>query len=193
MIASNTHDQRRDCAFRVLIVDDNRDAADSLAMLVRLWGHDAQTAYDGEAGLEAARTFRPDLFVLDIGLPRMDGFELARRLRQQSEAGRAKLVAVSAYSGTEHERRAQEAGFDYCLVKPTDPNDLARLLTMLQEAIKLAERTEALARQNVEVARETKQLLTDVKAEIKEVKQELREVKEELREVVVKHNGTTPN
>src|SRR5262245_16471710 len=142
MVASSTDGQQRTAAFRVLIVDDNRDAADSLAVLARLWGYDALAAYDGEAGLEAARTFRPDFSLLDIGLPRMDGFELARRLRQQSEASRTKLVAMSAYSGAEHERRAQEAGFDYCLVKPTNPNDLARLLTMLQDAIKLAERTE---------------------------------------------------
>jgi DNA-binding response OmpR family regulator len=190
MVVSSTYGQQRDSACRVLIVDDNRDAADSLAMLARLWGYDAQAAYDGEAGLEAARTFRPDFFLLDIGLPRMDGFELARRLRRELEVSRVRLVALSAYSGTEHERRAQEAGFDHYLVKPTDPNDVARLLTMLQEAIKLAERTEALARQNVEVARETKQLLTDVKAEIKEVKEELREVKDELREVVKQNGGT---
>src|SRR6266702_3932849 len=85
--------------YRVLIVDDNRDAADSLAMLARVWGYEARVAYDGEAALETALTFRPDCLLLDIGLPRLDGYALARRVRQQPGLETAKLVALSAYSG----------------------------------------------------------------------------------------------
>jgi two-component system, OmpR family, response regulator len=170
-------------AFRVLIVDDNRDAANSLAVLARLWGCEVRAVYDGEAGLETARAFQPDCLLLDIALPRMDGYTLARRIRQQPELRRAKLVALSAYSSEEHRQRVQEAGFDHALVKPADPTELEGLLKMLKQAIKLAERTEALAQQNIELARETKTLLTEVKEEIQEVKEELREVKEELKDV----------
>jgi len=168
---------------RVLIVDDNRDAADSLAVLARLWGYDVRTVYDGAEALDAARAFQPDCLVLDIGLPGLDGYGVAQVVRQQPALNDAKLIALSAYSSEEHRRRAREAGFEHYLVKPADPDTVERLLKMLQHALKLAARTEALAQQNVELARETKELLTEVKDEIKEVKQELREVKEELRDV----------
>jgi CheY-like chemotaxis protein len=169
--------------FRVLIVDDNRDAANSLATLARFWGYDVRTAYDGAAGLEAAGTFRPDCLVLDIGLPRLDGYRLARHVREHPALSRAKLVALTAYSSDEHRRRAQEAGFDYYLIKPADPDTMEDLLKMLEHALELVKRTEALAEQNVALARETKHLLTDVKVEINEVKDELKEVKHELKEV----------
>ncbi|MFL5338681.1 MAG: response regulator [Gemmataceae bacterium] len=189
MTATRTTAAQAAAQMRVLIVDDNRDAADSLATLVRLWGFDARTAYDGVAGLEAAAEYRPDCLMLDIGMPRMDGYTLAQRLRQQPDLSRARMVALSAYSGEEHQRRVRESGFDHWLVKPAHPDVLQRLLHMIQQAIKLAERTEALARQNVELARETKAMLSEVKAEIKDVKQELREVREELRETRTGHDA----
>jgi len=170
-------------SIRVLIVDDNQDAADTLAMLARMWGHEVQVVYDGEAALAAAVAFQPDCLVLDIGLPRLDGYALARRIREQPGLEKAKLVALSAYSGEQHVRRVKEAGIDHCLVKPADPTVIEELLTMLKQTLKLAERTEALAQQNVALARETKELLTEVKEDIKEVKEEIREVKEEIREV----------
>jgi two-component system, OmpR family, response regulator len=168
--------------FRALIVDDNRDAAETLAMLVNHWGFEVRTAYGGKEALDMADTFRPDCFVLDIAMPGMDGFELARRIRQRPDLPASRIIALTAYSGEDHLSRVREAGFDYHLTKPADPGELERLLCMLAQAIKLAERTEALAIQNVELAQETKELLIEVKDELKEVKHEIKEVREELRE-----------
>jgi len=176
-------DQERAGSYRVLIVDDNRDAANTLAALAKLWGYEAQTAYDGRTGLEKARAFRPDCLVLDIGLPGIDGYTLAHRVRQHPTLHGAKLIALSAFSSEEHHQRIREAGFDYHLVKPADPAQLEGILKMLEHAVKLMERTESLAQQNVSLAQETKELLSEVKADIQGVKEELREVKEELREV----------
>jgi two-component system OmpR family response regulator len=175
---------------RVLIVDDNQDAADTLVALATLWGHEARAVYDGESGLAAARAFEPDCLLLDIGLPRMDGYALAGLVRQEAALKAARLVALTAYSSEDHQHRAREAGFDDHLVKPADPGDLERLFRMLAQTLKLAERTEALAQQNVELARETRELLIEVKEELQEVKDELREVKDELRQV--KEDGTEP-
>ncbi len=169
--------------FRILVVDDNEDAADTLAMLLRMWGHDVHTAYSGEDALESARDYRPDCMLLDIRMPGMDGYTLARRLRQEPSLRQSQLVALSAYSSEEHGRRAREAGFDHWLVKPADPKALEGLLSMLHQALKLAERTEALAEKNVRLAQETKALLTEVKEELQDVKEEIREVKQEIREV----------
>lgn len=168
---------------RVLVVDDNRDAADSLCILLKMWGFDARAAYDGAAGLEAVRAGVPDCLVLDINMPGLDGFALAREVRRQPGLERVKLIALTAYSDAEHARRIQEAGFDHYLVKPAPPGDIERILKMLDEVIRLASKTEELARQNVTLAGETKELLKEVKQDIREVKEEVRELKEELREV----------
>jgi CheY-like chemotaxis protein len=112
----------------VLVVDDNRDAADSLCMLLRLWGYECRTAYDGAAGLQAACEYRPDCLLLDIAMPGMDGYTLARRVRTQPGLDHARLVALTAFSDETHVRRSQEAGFDFRLVKPTDPLEIKRLL-----------------------------------------------------------------
>jgi CheY-like chemotaxis protein len=174
---------------RVLIVDDNQDAADTLVALASLWGHEARAAYDGESGLATARAFEPDCLLLDIALPRMDGYALARLVREEVALRTAKLIALTAYSSEDHQHRARAAGFDNHLVKPADLGDLERLFRMLAQTLKLAERTEALAQQNVELARETKELLIEVKDELQEVKEELREVKDELRHVKEDRNG----
>ncbi|MBY0527279.1 MAG: PAS domain S-box protein [Gemmataceae bacterium] len=113
---------------RVLVVDDKVDAVESLARLLNLIGHETRTAQDGPAALEQARRFRPDVVLLDIGLPGMDGYEVARRLRQRPETARAQLVAVTGYGQEEDRRLSREAGFDLHLVKPVD-------LTVLQELI----------------------------------------------------------
>jgi CheY-like chemotaxis protein len=108
----------------VLIVDNNRDAADSLALLLRLAGHEVRTAYDGPAALDLARVWPPDVVLLDIGMPGMDGLEVARRLRQDLGLKQALLVALTGYGQDEDRRRSQEAGFNAHLVKPVDVCDL---------------------------------------------------------------------
>jgi signal transduction histidine kinase/DNA-binding response OmpR family regulator len=114
-------------ACRVLLVDDNRDGAESLAMLLRLSGHEVRVCNDGPAALVAASEFRPDVVLLDIGLPGMDGFEVARRLRQRSELENVMLVALTGYGQEEDRRKAQQCGFDHHLVKPADPAALTAL------------------------------------------------------------------
>jgi PAS domain S-box-containing protein len=106
---------------RVLIVDDNADAAESLAMVLRLGGHDVRTAYEGPAALEVAAAFRPEVVFLDIGLPRMDGYEVGRRLRRQPGLEGTRLVAMTGYGQDEDRRKAREVGFDLFLTKPVDP------------------------------------------------------------------------
>ncbi len=183
MAISAPRSTSRDKGLRVLVVDDNRDSANSLAALARFWGYEVRTAYDGHGGLEAARTFRPDCVLLDLGLPGLDGYGVARGIRQHPTLARTRLIAVTAYSSEEHRRRVREAGFDDHLVKPVDPSIVEELLKMLEQATKLVERTESLARENMSLALQTKELLSEVKQEIKEVKDEIREVKDEIREV----------
>jgi PAS domain S-box-containing protein len=112
---------------RVLVVDDNVDAADSVALLMRMDGHEVRTAYDGPTALRVAPEFRPQVVLLDIGMPGMDGYEVARRLR--GEFGReVLLVAMTGFGQEEDRRRATEAGFDHHLVKPADPAALDDIL-----------------------------------------------------------------
>jgi signal transduction histidine kinase/CheY-like chemotaxis protein len=104
---------------KVLVVEDDRDAADSLALVLRHWGHDVRTSHDGLSGLKAARSYRPEVVLLDIGLPGLDGYAVARQLR--GELGQdVRLVAVTGYGQEEDRRRAVEASFDAHLVKPAD-------------------------------------------------------------------------
>lgn len=111
---------------RVLIVDDNRDSADPLALLLTLCGHEVRSLCDGAAAIDSARAFSPDLIVMDLGLPGLDGYAAARRLRQDGCA--ARLTAITGYGRPEDRRRAEDAGFDDFLIKPIDPRDLERLL-----------------------------------------------------------------
>jgi CheY-like chemotaxis protein len=107
------------------------DATESLAMLLRVGGHDVRTAHDGPTALQVAEAFRPEAVLLDIGLPRMDGFEVARRLREAEGTRKALLVALTGYGQEEDRRRSQDAGFDSHLVKPADPTALQDLLATL--------------------------------------------------------------
>lgn len=184
-------------ALRVLIVDDNRDAADTLALLLTLWGHTATVAYDGEEGLRTAVATVPDCLILDINMPRINGYALADRVRRETGLAGAKLMAVSARSDPGHFRRAEEAGFDYQLTKPADPAELQRLLQMIEHILTLAEQTEQLAQRNVAIAErteaiagrtealsgKTEKLLQEVRDDLKEVKQDVQEIKEELKDV----------
>jgi PAS domain S-box-containing protein len=116
---------------RLMVIDDNKDAAESMSMLFELWGHEVICTYDGRAALEAAAKYRPEAVFLDIGLPGMDGYEIAERLRELPEAGRAVLVAITGYGQDEDRRRSREAGIDHHLVKPVAPETLHRLLDSL--------------------------------------------------------------
>jgi CheY-like chemotaxis protein len=111
-------------ARRVLVVDDNRDSADSLKLLLQIWGHQAQCAYGGEEALAVVSAFSPEVVLLDIGLPGMSGYELAQRLRELPGARHATLVAVTGYSRAEDRERTAAAGFHHHLVKPVDPGSL---------------------------------------------------------------------
>jgi len=127
--------------YRVLVVDDNRDAADTLALLVTFWGHDAYVAYDGVEGLRMARAIQPDCLLLDIGLPKLDGYGLARQIRQAQATAHVKLIALTAYSDEEHRRRAREVGFDYQIVKPADPNAVRQVLALLEKVLQNTKNT----------------------------------------------------
>jgi CheY-like chemotaxis protein/two-component sensor histidine kinase len=116
---------------RILIVDDNDDGAESLAMLRALDGHETHTAHDGLEALEATDRLRPDVVLLDIGLPDMDGYEVARRLRNGPGGRSMALVAVSGYGQEDDRGRAREAGFDAHLTKPASADDIARLIDEL--------------------------------------------------------------
>ena len=112
----------------ILLVEDHQDTAESLAAMLEGWGHQVQVAFDGLSALRAAAALAPDVVLSDLGLPGMDGYELARQLRQQPGFGRVLLVALSGYGREEDKRRALEAGFDHHLVKPPDMDVLQDIL-----------------------------------------------------------------
>ncbi|MGH8221089.1 MAG: ATP-binding protein [Steroidobacteraceae bacterium] len=119
---------------RVLIVDDNADAANSLAFLLNMQGHEAEAVYGGKDALERIASFRPDVGLLDIGLPEMDGYELVRRLREMTQLNGIRLIAVSGYGQAEDLQRTRAAGFDDHLVKPVDLPSLERALAGMPAA-----------------------------------------------------------
>lgn len=116
---------------RVLIADDLKDSADSLAILLSMSGHEAQTAYDGEEAIRKAVRLKPDVAFLDIGMPKMNGYDLCKRIRAEEWGRNAFLVAVTGWGQEGDRRRAKEAGFDFHLVKPVDPARLMELMAAL--------------------------------------------------------------
>jgi CheY-like chemotaxis protein len=116
-------------ARRVLVVDDNRDSADSLASLLELSGNEVRIAYEGASALVVAREYRPEVIPLDIGMPGMSGHEVARRLRAQAVTRGALLLAMTGWGQASDRKRSKEAGFDHHLVKPLDLDALDALLT----------------------------------------------------------------
>ena len=116
---------------RILIADDNQDSADSLAMFLKIKGYEVGTAYDGEQAVEAAEALRPDVALLDIGMPNLDGYDACRRIRQQPWGQGMFLIALTGWGQEEDRRRTEEAGFDQHLVKPVDPAALMKLLASL--------------------------------------------------------------
>jgi PAS domain S-box-containing protein len=118
---------------RVLVVDDNVDGAESVAMLLRPAGHDVRTVYDGPSTLQAALDFRPNVVLLDIGLPGRNGYEVAKQLRRQAVLQGVVLVAVTGYGQETDRQRSQEAGFDHHLVKPADIGQVQQILATVAE------------------------------------------------------------
>jgi CheY-like chemotaxis protein len=116
---------------RILVVDDNEDAADSLSLLLCAMGCDARAAYDGRGALETAPEFRPSMILLDIGMPDMNGYEVARSLRKRAELADTVLVALTGWGQNEDRQRSREAGFHHHLVKPVDGAMLRELLRTL--------------------------------------------------------------
>jgi PAS domain S-box-containing protein len=128
-------DERTTAAARlILVVDDNRDAAESLAMLLQLTGHEAHTAHDGLEAVETAAQVRPDLILLDIGLPKINGYEVARRIRDQPWGKTMVLVALTGWGQDQDRQRSREAGFDGHIVKPVDTAALTKLLAEFPSA-----------------------------------------------------------
>jgi CheY-like chemotaxis protein len=121
-------------SLRVLVVDDNVDTVTTLALLVQESGHEVRTAYDGSAVLETALDYRPNLVLLDIGLPGFNGFEVARQLRQQPTLKNIVLVAMTGYGQDSDRKRSQEAGFDFHLVKPGDFGKVLEILATVSES-----------------------------------------------------------
>jgi PAS domain S-box-containing protein len=122
---------------RILVVDDNKDSATSLSMMLNFMGHDTRTANDGLRGLEVAEQFRPDVCLLDIGMPNLNGYDMARRLRDESWGKDILLIALSGW-GQEHDKeRSSNAGFDLHLVKPIDPATLGAVLEARRPALRL--------------------------------------------------------
>jgi PAS domain S-box-containing protein len=119
---------------RILVVDDNHDSAESLAMLLTLGGHDVRTAHDGVAAVDAARTFRPRVVLMDIGMPRVNGYEAARTIREAPWGRDVILIALTGWGQDEDKRRTAEAGFDAHLTKPMDPHEFEAVLASLDGA-----------------------------------------------------------
>jgi signal transduction histidine kinase/CheY-like chemotaxis protein len=125
MPAAPERDPRR---LRVLVVEDNRDTADTLKLLLEWFGYEVTVAYTGPSGVQTAKEWRPDVILCDIGLPGLDGFGVARELRRHPATAKALLIAVTGYGGEEDRLRSREAGFDAHLTKPADPGELRELL-----------------------------------------------------------------
>jgi CheY-like chemotaxis protein len=122
-------------SLRVLVVDDNKDAADSLAMLVKESGHDARAAYDGPSALQAVLEYRPSVVLLDIGLPQMSGYEVAKRIRHQPTLQKVVLVAVTGYGQEADRQTSLEAGFNHHLVKPAAFENVQQILVAVSEKV----------------------------------------------------------
>jgi DNA-binding response OmpR family regulator len=165
---SRQGDQFGPTGLRLLVVDDNRDAADSLAMLLGLWGHQPRVAYDGETALRAARAEPPDAVLLDLGMPGLDGYDLARDLRP------AALIAVTGYADTAHRERAAAAGFDHFFVKPVDLDALRGMLGDLREVKLLSVQARELAETTAELTRQARGLIEEGKQHVKDLRRIVR-------------------
>ena len=119
-------------SLRIFVVEDDVDSANSLALLLRWLGHESHVAVDGAVALEIASVLQPDLMLIDLAMPNLDGCELAERLRERAEFAKTPLVAVSGYVDGKHRQHAADAGFDDFLGKPYTADDLLQLFARLQ-------------------------------------------------------------
>jgi PAS domain S-box-containing protein len=119
------------CQLRIVIVDDNQDSAQSLAMMLRIMGHETWVAHDGVAGVQTAERRRPDVLLMDIGLPRLNGYDACRRIRSEPWGKDMVIIALSGWGQEEDRRRSKSAGFNFHMVKPVDPAALEKLLAGL--------------------------------------------------------------
>ena len=124
-----TRPRKTDKLLRILVVEDNRDSADSLRRLLELSGHEVTVAYSGHDGVQAAEQYPPDVVLCDIGLPGLDGYGVAAALRANPATARVRLIAVSGHGSGHDIRLGLASGFDHYLVKPAAPEELLRLLT----------------------------------------------------------------
>jgi CheY-like chemotaxis protein len=142
--------RQKERPLRVLVADDNRDAADSLSMLIKIWGHSAWVAYGGATAIEIASKVQLDVFLLDISMPKVDGLTVARFLRREVRFHDALLIAVTGWSDQSHCLLCSEAGFDSYLIKPADPRTLEFLLAIekrrLSQVAKVPSNSSLLAR-----------------------------------------------
>ena len=120
---------------RILVVDDDSDCAESTATLLRIYGHSPKVVSDGLAALKAAETHRPDVVLLDIALPKMNGWDLAKRIKEQAGGTKPLLIAVTGWGREEDCRHSAESGIDMHLTKPVDPEALEALLKRVQETM----------------------------------------------------------
>jgi CheY-like chemotaxis protein len=116
---------------KILVADDDQDSAESLAMLFQMMGHDVRSALSGLEAVNLAADFQPDLIVLDIGMPGLDGYEVCRRIRQQPWAHTVVIAALTGWTRDEDRDRSQQAGFNHYLVKPVDPQALTDLVARI--------------------------------------------------------------
>jgi signal transduction histidine kinase len=136
---SHSADTEGGCSHRILVIEDNVDAAESMRMLLKLAGHQVEVAFQGGTGIQAARTFKPDVVLCDIGLPgSLDGYGVAKEFRRESEFDGVYLIASTGYGQEEDQKRCREAGFDAHLIKPVDFTQLQRLLSSLPARISSA-------------------------------------------------------
>ena len=119
--------------FRILVVDDNHDSALSLAMMLSIMGHETRTAHDGESAVTTAESFLPEVVLLDIGLPKLNGYEVAQRIRENAWGKTMFLIAVTGWGQEEDRQRSSEVGLNVHMVKPVEPAALERLLADLPD------------------------------------------------------------
>ena len=132
--ADNSHDDDLKSTLRILVVDDNKDSADSLSMMLKIMGNDTQTAYDGEEAVLSAEKYKPDVILLDIGLPKLNGYEACRRIREMPWGKKLVIIAQTGWGQDGDRQRTHDAGFDHHMVKPVDPTTLMKMLAGLSDA-----------------------------------------------------------